>query len=72
MNKAILTAMLMLSVSFVGCIDDAQELEKTVNDDSEDMPLENENCLQITGQYLSNESDLPSSDINFLTYYLDY
>jgi len=47
MNKTIFTAMLMLSVSFVGCIEDTEELEQKVIDDSED-------CVQITGQYLGN------------------
>jgi len=50
MNKTIFTAMLMLSVSFVGCIEDTEELEQKVIDDSED-------CVQITGQYLGNEFD---------------
>ena len=36
MLKPYFLVICLLSVSFVGCIDDAQELEKTVIDDSED------------------------------------
>jgi peptide/nickel transport system substrate-binding protein len=56
MSKAYLLVICLLSASFVGCIEDAEELEKKVIDDSEDVPLGSEDCVQITGQYLTNES----------------
>ena len=61
MNKAYLLIICLLAASFTGCIEDAEELEEIIEEES----LKNENCLQIKGQYLDDEVEAASA-MNFL------
>ena len=61
MNKAYLLILCLLAASFTGCIEDAEELEEIIEEES----LKNENCLQIKGQYLDDEVEAASA-MNFL------
>ena len=53
MNKAYLLILCLLSASFTGCIEDAEEI--VLDEFIEEESLKDENCLQIKGQYLGDE-----------------
>ena len=63
MNKAYLLILCLLSASFTGCIEDAEEI--VLDEFIEEESLKDENCLQIKGQYLDDEVEAASA-MNFL------
>ena len=63
MNKSYLLVICLFLTAFTGCIEiEDAELEKKVIDDSEDVPLGSEDCVQITGQYLTNVTWGPTDE----------